>query len=71
MNGIVATLKPAMRMFGRIATTARYTAPTSVMRVRILSMNSAVRFPGLIPGMNPPYLRMFSAVSSGLKMIEV
>jgi len=27
--------------------------------------------PGRIPGMKPPYLRMFLGVSSGLKMIEV
>ena len=45
--------------------------PTSVMRVRMVSMYSAVRLPGRIPGTNPPYFRMFSATSSGLKMIAV
>ena len=34
-------------------------------------MYSAVRLPGRMPGTNPPYLRMFSATSSGLKMIAV
>ncbi len=46
-------------------------APTRVMRVSVMSMKSAVRWPGRIPGMNPPYFLMFSAVSWGLKMIEV
>ena len=71
MNGIGATLKPVIRKSGRIAISARYSAPASVMRVRIVSMYSAVRLPGRMPGTNPPYLRMFSATSSGLKMIAV
>ena len=71
MNGIGATLKPLIRNFGSSATSARYSAPTSVMRARIVSMYSAVRLPGRMPGMKPPYFRMFSATSSGLKMIAV
>ncbi len=34
-------------------------------------MYSAVRLPGRMPGMKPPYFRMLSATSSGLKMIEM
>ncbi len=34
-------------------------------------MYSAVRLPGRMPGTKPPYLRMFSATSSGLKTIDV
>ena len=56
---------------GSSAIAARYTAPASVTRARIASMCSAVRLPGRMPGTNPPYFRMFSATSSGLKMIAV
>ena len=35
------------------------------------SMNSAVLAPGRMPGRKPPYLRRFSAVSSGLNTTEV
>ena len=42
-------------------------APTRVMQVRTSLMKSAVRLPGRLPGMKPPYLRMLSAVSSGRK----
>ena len=34
-------------------------------------MYSAVLSPGLIPGIYPPYFLKFSAVSFGLKTIEV
>jgi len=34
-------------------------------------MYKAVLSPGLIPGINPPYFLKFSAVSFGLKVIEV
>ena len=34
-------------------------------------MYSAVRLPGRMPGMNPPYFRMLSAVSTGLKTIDM
>jgi hypothetical protein len=71
MNGIGATRKPLIRKFGMIAMIARYTAPASVILVRIVSMYSAVRLPGRMPGTKPPYFRMFSATSSGLKMIAV
>ncbi|MNC92312.1 hypothetical protein D3C83_87100 [compost metagenome] len=66
-----ATWKPVIRNDGMIATIARYVAPASVILARIVSMYSAVRLPGRMPGMNPPYFRMFSATSSGLKMIAV
>ena len=48
----------------------RYSAPTSVMRVRISLMWSAVRLPGRMPGINPPYFLILSATSLGLKTIE-
>ena len=46
-------------------------APPKVMRPRMWSRYSAVRLPGRMPGMKPPYFRMFSATSSGLKTIAV
>ena len=39
--------------------------------VRIFSMYKAVLSPGLIPGIKPPYFLKLSAVSVGLKVIEV
>ena len=48
----------------------KYRPPTTVIFVRILFMYSAVFFPGRMPGMKPPYLRMLSAASLGLKMID-
>ena len=53
MNGIGATLNPLNRNCGKIAITARYNAPASVIRVRMVSMYSAVRLPGRMPGMKP------------------
>ena len=38
---------------------------------QIVSMYSADLSPGLIPGIYPPYFLKFSAVSFGLKTIEV
>ena len=58
-------------MSGKMAINARNIAPGSVIRVNILSMNSAVRFPGLIPGMNPPDFFMLSARSTGFNTIAV
>ena len=52
-------------MSGRTAIAARNTAPGSVMRVSTRSMYSAVLRPGRMPGMKPPYFRMFSARSFG------
>src|SRR5690242_17079495 len=45
--------------------------PITVMRVSTKSIYSAVFLPGRMPGMKPPYFLRLSAVSSGLKMIEV
>ena len=41
----------------------------AVSRLRIRSMISAVLLPGRIPGIYPPYLRILSATSIGLKMM--
>ena len=50
---------------------ARKMAPGHVTRVIIKSRYSAVALPGLIPGTKPPYFFMFSAMSTGLKVIAV
>ena len=60
-----------MRKSGSTEISARKTAPGSVMRVRVLSMYSAVFFPGRTPGMKPPYFFMLSARSMGLKTMAV
>ena len=39
--------------------------------VKIFSIYRAVLSPGLMPGIKPPYFLKFSAVSFGLKVIEV
>ena len=52
-------------------TNVKYKAPIVVNLVRICSIYIAVLSPGLIPGTNPPYFLKFSAVSTGLKVIEV
>ena len=41
------------------------------MRFRMFDRYWAVGAPGLMPGMNPPYLRMLSAVSIGLNEMAV
>ncbi len=46
-------------------------APPNVNRVRTLSMYWDVFFPGLIPGMYPPYFFMLSATSTGLNVTAV
>ena len=50
---------------------SRGQAPIVVNRVNIVSMYAAVDSPGLIPGIKPPYFLKLSAVSVGLKVIEV
>ena len=45
--------------------------PGKVTRVRILSINSAVLFPGRTPGIKPPCFFILSATSTGLKAIAV
>ena len=56
---------------GRIAMIARKRDPGTVTLVRILSMYSSVGLPGRTPGTKPPFFRMFSATSRGLKTIAV
>lgn len=51
-------------------TNARYTPPTSVRCVRMVFKCSAVFLPGRIPGTKPPWRRMLSATSLGLKTME-
>ena len=45
--------------------------PIVVNLVSIVSIYIAVLSPGLIPGIKPPYFLRFSAVSLGLKVIDV
>ena len=45
--------------------------PGSVILDKILSKYSAVFFPGLTPGINPPFLFMSSAICVGLIVIAV
>jgi anti-sigma regulatory factor (Ser/Thr protein kinase) len=45
--------------------------PTKVIRVRISLMWSAVRLPGRMPGMKPPYFLRLSATSTGLNVTAV
>ena len=61
----------AIKNSGIKQTNVKYKAPMVVSLVKIFSIYSAVLSPGLIPGMNPPYFLKFSAVSLGLKVIEV
>ena len=60
-----------MRNSGIKQTNVKYNAPMVVNFVKILSIYKAVLSPGLIPGINPPYFLKLSAVSVGLKVIEV
>ena len=46
---------------GKTATPARNIEPGSVTLVKILSINSAVFFPGRTPGMKPPCCFIFDA----------
>jgi len=64
-------LNHRIRKSGSTEIKARKTAPGRVIRVSVRSMYSAVFFPGLTPGMNPPYFFMLSARSMGLKTIAV
>ena len=61
---------PLIMICGSSDRIARYKPPTTVILVRIVFMYSAVFLPGRMPGMKPPYLRMLSAASLGLKMME-
>ena len=61
----------AIKNSGIKHTTVRYNDPTVVNLIKIVSIYSAVLSPGRIPGIYPPYFRKFSAVSFGLKTIDV
>ena len=56
---------------GIVAITARKIAPTKVILDITLFRYSTVGLPGLIPGINPPFAFIFSATSTGLKVIAV
>ena len=61
----------AIRNSGIKQTKVKYSAPTVVNLINIASIYSAVLSPGLMPGIYPPYFLKFSAVSFGLKTIDV
>ena len=63
VNGTFRLLPTTM---GSTAMKARKAAPTYVMRSMTLSRYSAVRGPGLKPGMNDPWSRSCLLISSGL-----
>ena len=56
----------AIKNSGIKHTKVKYRDPTVVNLIKIESIYSAVRSPGLIPGIYPPYFLKFSAVSLGL-----
>ena len=58
-------------MVGMTAIAAMNKPPGNVMRRRVSLMYATVADPGRTPGMKPPCLRIFSAVSSGLNTMEV
>ncbi len=55
---------------GEIAIRARNTPPNRFSLLDTFARYSAVCLPGLIPGINPPLFWIFSAICSGLKVIE-
>ena len=61
----------AETMLGKIAIINKKTAPDAATRVTTKSKNSAVFFPGRIPGMNAPFFCKFVAVASGSKLTAV
>ena len=70
MPGKRCSLIPEIMICGSRDRMERYSPPTTVILVKILFMYSAVFLPGRMPGINPPYLRMLSAASLGLKIID-
>ena len=56
---------------GNIATIAKKKDPGKVIFEMIPSKNSAVFFPGLIPGIKPPFFLRSSAICCGEKVIAV
>ena len=60
-----------IKISGSMHTNAKYDAPIVVILDKTKSIYSAVFSPGLIPGINPPCLFKLSAVSVGLKTIDV
>ena len=61
----------AIKNSGIKHTKVKYSDPTVVNLIKIVSIYSAVLSPGLIPGMYPPYFLKLSEVSLGLKTIDV
>ena len=70
-NGTWVTPQNARAADGINAIAAKKIAPGNVIRTSTSFKYFAVGAPGRIPGMNPPYLRMLSAVSTGLNAIAV
>ena len=68
---VMGTPKWLDRRYGSRAIPARKKAPTRVILVSARSIYSAVDFPGLIPGINPPYFLILSARSIGLVVTAV
>lgn len=62
--------KAKVRRIGEIAMNARKFAPNRVSLFAVLAMYAEVCVPGRIPGMYPPLFWMFSAICSGLKVID-
>ena len=58
-------------ILGKIAINPKNTAEGNVILDNILSINSAVDYPGLTPGIKPPCLFIVSATSTGLTAIAV
>ena len=63
-------LKKNCNRIGDMAMNPRKNAPNSVSRLEIFALYSVVWRPGRIPGMYPPLFWMFSAICSGLNVIE-
>ena len=59
------------RTTGNTATVPRNSEPARVIRLTTRPRYSCVGRPGRMPGMNPPFLRSCSAVSSGLNVNAV
>ena len=59
----------ADRIVGSVAMAARKIAPTMVILDVTFCRYSDVAFPGLMPGMKPPFDFRLSATSTGLKVI--
>ena len=56
---------------GNMVINPRKIEPGSVILDMMVSMYSAVLFPGLMPGINPPFFFISSAIWLGLMVIAV